>query len=59
MNTILKGTQKVPFFYVFIDMAITMTEGFILTITEVNGLLLTEDNVIIISQDDEQLQPNE
>ena len=36
-----------------------MTEGFILTITEVNGLLLTEDNVIIISQDDEQLQPNE
>jgi hypothetical protein len=40
-------------------MAIIMTEGFILTITEVNGLLLTEDNVIIINQDDEQLQPNE
>ena len=59
MNIILKGTQKVPFFYVFIDMAIIMTGGFVLTITEVNGLLLTEDNVIIISQDDEQLQPNE
>jgi len=44
---------------IFIDMAIIMTEGFVLTITEVNGLLLTEDNVIIISQDDEQLQPNE
>jgi hypothetical protein len=40
-------------------MAIIMTEGFILTITEVNGLLLTEDNVIVTSQDDEQLQPNE
>jgi hypothetical protein len=44
---------------IFIVMAIIMTEGFVLTITEVNGLLLTEDNVIIISQDDEQLQPNE
>jgi hypothetical protein len=40
-------------------MAIIMTEGFILTITEVNGLLLTEDNVIVTSHDDEQLQPNE
>jgi hypothetical protein len=44
---------------IFIDMAIIMTEGFVLTITEVNGLLLTEDNIIIINQDDEQLQPNE
>jgi hypothetical protein len=40
-------------------MAIIMTEGFILTITEVNGLLLTEDNVIVTDQNDEQLQPNE
>lgn len=36
-----------------------MTEGFVLTITEVNGLLLTEDNVIVTDQNDEQLQPNE
>jgi hypothetical protein len=40
-------------------MAIIMTEGFVLTITEVNGLLLTEDNVIVTDQNDEQLQPNE
>jgi hypothetical protein len=40
-------------------MAIIMTEGFVLTITEVNGLLLTEDNVIVTGQNDEQLQPNE
>jgi len=40
-------------------MAITMTEGFILKITEVNGLLLTEDNVIVTNEDNEQLQPNE
>jgi hypothetical protein len=40
-------------------MAIIMTEGFTLTLTEVNGLLLTEDNVIVTDQNDEQLQPNE
>ena len=40
-------------------MAIIMTEGFILTITEVDTHLLTADNVILIDQDDEQLEPNE
>ena len=40
-------------------MAIIMTEGFKLTLNEIDGLLLTEDNVVMTAEDNEQIQPNE
>jgi hypothetical protein len=37
-------------------MAIIMTEGFKLTLTEIDGLILTEDNVIITAENNEGTQ---
>jgi len=37
-------------------MAIIMTEGFKLTLTEINDYVLTEDNVILTDENNEEIQ---